>query len=64
MEAREVALYMGNVTQGADTVWVLLSEATMWDSRRLMERWLQTHGELEEQQLYAGVTVQRYRLHP
>ncbi len=64
VEAREVALYMGNVTQGADTVWVLLSEATMWDSRRLMERWLQTHGELEEQQLYAGVTVQRYRLHP
>lgn len=64
VEEREVALYMGNITQHADTVWVLLSEATMWDSRRLMERWLQAHGELEEQQLYAGVTVQQYRLRP
>ncbi|HAJ35316.1 MAG TPA: hypothetical protein DCL15_06440 [Chloroflexi bacterium] len=64
VEAREVALYMGNITQHADVVWVLLSEATMWDSRQLMERWLQTHGKLEAQQLYAGVTVQRYRLRP
>lgn len=64
VEAREVELYMGNVTQNADVVWVLLSEATMWDSRRMMDHWLQTHGELEEQQLYSGVTVQRYRLRP
>jgi mannosyltransferase len=62
VETREVELYMDNLTQNADVVWVLLSEATMWDNRRMMERWLQTHGELQEQQLYPGVTVQRYRL--
>lgn len=63
VETREVALYMGNITQRADVVWVLLSEATMWDGRQLMDRWLQTHGALEEQRVYTGVVVQRYRLH-
>jgi hypothetical protein len=34
----------------------------MWDSRQLMARWLQMHGELENQRVYAGVVVQQYRL--
>ena len=64
VEMHEVEVYMGNITQHADVVWVLLSEATMWDSRKMMDHWLQAHGELVEEQTFAGVTVQRYRLHP
>jgi 4-amino-4-deoxy-L-arabinose transferase-like glycosyltransferase len=58
----EVERHMQRATAGADEVWVILSEASMWDSRRLMDRWLQTAGVLEEEHTFAGVTVQRHRL--
>lgn len=64
VETSEADLYMASATRGADEVWVLLSEAAMWDNRRLMEHWLQTHGELVEERAFAGVTVQHYRLRP
>ncbi|MBU6349242.1 MAG: glycosyltransferase family 39 protein [Chloroflexi bacterium] len=60
----EVQQYMGSLTAGADEIWVLLSEAPMWDSRQLMQRWLQESGVLIEQQSFAGVSVLRYRLNP
>lgn len=62
LEWPEVERHLQQATAGADEVWVLLSEASMWDSRRLMDRWLQMAGEIEEEQAFAGVTVQRYRL--
>lgn len=62
VEWLEVDRYMSSLTQNANTVWVLLSEAPMWDGRRLMDRWLQTSAILEEQTNFAGVTVQRYRM--
>lgn len=64
VETQAVELYMREITRGADTLWVLLSEATLWDDRRMMERWLQQHSALEEQKTFAGVTVQQYRMHP
>ena len=51
------------MTAGAGDVWVLLSEATMWDQRRLMDEWLAAHGTLEEEKPFAGVTVRRYEMH-
>lgn len=62
IEWAEVDRYMRSMTSGADEIWVLLSEASMWDNRRLMDRWLQAHAALEEQRAFPGVTVQRYRL--
>lgn len=62
VEWPEVDRHMHNLTTGADDIWVLLSEASMWDNRRLMVRWLQASGILEEQRAFSGVTVQRYRL--
>ena len=47
---------------GGGEVWVMLSEATMWDERHLLERWLDEHGVLEEQVDFAGVQVRRYVL--
>ena len=62
VEWPEVDRSMRSLTQGADTVWVLLSEAPMWDERRLMDRWFQQYAVLEEQKGFAGVIVQRYRM--
>ena len=64
VETQAVELYMRDITREADTLWVLLSEATLWDDRRMMEHWLQQHGALEDQKTFAGVTVQQYRMHP
>jgi hypothetical protein len=62
IEWPEVDRYMRSLTHNADIVWVLLSEAPMWDNRRFMDRWLQATAVLEEQKSFAGVIVQRYRL--
>lgn len=61
VEWAEVDRFMRNITASAEEVWVLLSEASMWDNRRLMDRWLQTFAVLEEQRVFPGVIVQRYR---
>jgi hypothetical protein len=43
-------------------VWLLRSEVEMWDQRRLMDAWLDQHGELVDQADFLGVQVRRYRL--
>lgn len=63
VERAEVDTYLRNVTASAGDVWVLLSEATMWDQRRLMDEWLAAHGTLAEEKPFAGVTVRRYEMH-
>ncbi len=57
-----VADAMQQMTAGSDDVWVMLSEAAMWDQRRLMEQWLDEHATLAEQVDFAGVQVRRYSL--
>jgi len=42
---------------------VLLSEATLWDRRRLMDEWLAAHGTLKMEKPFAGVTVRQYQMH-
>jgi mannosyltransferase len=49
-------------TAGQPYVWVMLSEASMWDSRRLMDDWLNQHGAVVEQVDLPGVTVRRYQM--
>jgi hypothetical protein len=53
---------MQAATAGSDTVWVMLSEAEMWDARRLMDEWLAQHGVMNEQVDFPGVGVRRYTL--
>jgi mannosyltransferase len=49
-------------TAGYPEAWVILVEASSWDPRRLMDRWLDTHGELIDHQRFHGVEARRYRL--
>jgi 4-amino-4-deoxy-L-arabinose transferase-like glycosyltransferase len=58
----EVDAIMQEKTAGYQDVWVILSEAEMWDGRRLMDRWLDSHGVLAEQQTFYGVEVRHYVL--
>lgn len=58
----EVDRQMQLMTAGAPGIWVMLSEAEMWDSRRLMDRWLNEHAELVGQADYHGAQVRHYRL--
>ncbi len=47
---------------GHSTIWVMLSEATMWDARQLMNEWLNQHGTVVEKAEFPGVTVLRYQM--
>ncbi len=59
---QEVDEAMRQRTAGFQDVWVILSEAEMWDGRRLMDRWLDSHGELLDRQIFYGVEVRHYVL--
>lgn len=50
-------------TAGATDIWVLRSEVEMWDSRYLMDEWLQNHGQLVASSDYHGTQVWHFQLH-
>lgn len=58
----EVDDAMQRMTTGFSEVWVILVEAGSWDGRRLMDKWLDEHGILEEQKTFHGIEARRYRL--
>ena len=46
----------------APAVWLIASEEALWDSRGLTRAWLETHGEITDQQGWARVEAVRYQL--
>jgi hypothetical protein len=58
----EVDAQMRAIAGGADDIWVMRSEVEMWDSRHLMDEWLDEHAALLEQADYHGTQVRRYRM--
>jgi len=47
---------------GQHTVWLVSSEAAMWDARNLLQRWLDANGTITFREDYAQVRVTRYVL--
>ncbi len=47
---------------GQHTVWLVSSEAAMWDARNLLQRWLEANGKTTFRQDYAQVQVTRHEL--
>jgi 4-amino-4-deoxy-L-arabinose transferase-like glycosyltransferase len=43
-------------------VWLIASETSLWDTRNLLQRWLEAHGAPTQQHSFAQVTVTRYEL--
>lgn len=55
---------MGTMTTGIGEFWVLSSEVEMWDSRHLMDNWLNEHAQLVESAEFHGVHARHYQLLP
>ena len=43
-------------------IWLVYSEAAMWDERDLVRAWFETHAKLVDMQSYWGVTLYHYEL--
>ena len=64
MSEAEAANRMVSETAGARAVWLIASEASMWDQRGLTERWLADHATPALHADFERVSVTRYELHP
>ena len=53
---------MQQLTAGVQELWVLSSEVEMWDTRHLMDGWLEEHGRLLESAEFHGVHARHYQL--
>lgn len=62
LDREGVAEEMEKITAGQETVWLLVSEGELWDSRGLVREWLEENGALVEQTEFARVEVYRYSL--
>lgn len=60
MTAGEVARAMREATAGYKEVWLVVSEAELWDSRDLVQRWFEGNGTLLAQSSFARVDVYLY----
>ena len=64
MSEAEAADRMARGTAGVRAVWLITSEASMWDQRGLTEHWLAEHGTPTLHADFARVSVTRYELQP
>jgi mannosyltransferase len=58
----ELSARMEGLTEGHDEIWLISSEADLWDRRGLIFEWLHEHGTLAEHREFARVNVYRYDL--
>ena len=64
MSEAEAANRMVSETAAAKAVWLIASEAPMWDQRGLTARWLADHATPALHADFERVSVTRYELHP
>jgi 4-amino-4-deoxy-L-arabinose transferase-like glycosyltransferase len=62
MTAGELSVRMEGLADGHDALWLISSEPDLWDSRRLVQGWLEEHGTLTDSGEFARVNVYRYDL--
>lgn len=60
----ETALYLEQITTDYERIWLVLSEAPMWDARGLTLAWFGEHGRLVEEIVLNRVTVICWELAP
>ena len=58
----ETDAYLLEITAGYEGVWLILSEAPMWDARGLTVAWFGEHGRLVDEVVLNRVTVSRWEL--
>ncbi len=57
---QEVEYRMQNMTAGYTAVWLVVTEAAMWDDRGLVQMWLEVNGERLDEAHFMRVDVYRY----
>jgi len=62
MSLEEVGQYLREATDGAQSLWLVMSEPGMWDERGLLWQWLESSGHRTDDTLLARVRVTRYVL--
>lgn len=62
MSPEEAGRRMAELTAGSRVVWLVESEAAMWDERGLVHAWLDAHGRLDGELRLTRVSVYRYVL--
>ncbi len=60
MTEAQAAGQMAGLTAGQQTVWLLKSEAEMWDRRDLVQRWLEAHCQRTAEAHFERVDLYRY----
>ena len=53
---------MAALTAGRRVVWLVASEAPLWDERGLVQAWLDGHAQRVSEARFLRVTVYRYEL--
>lgn len=64
MDDAELDRQMEMIVAGSRVVWLVASEAEMWDERGRVQDWLDAHGVLDDEAQFTRVGVYRYDLPP
>jgi hypothetical protein len=62
MSESEVGAILSKMTAGREGVWLLASEAELWDERGLVKGWLDKNAEIVEEAEFVRVALYRYLL--
>ncbi len=62
LSERELATTLDQVTEGYRSIWLVASEAELWDRRGLVKAWLEGNGRLVEGGEFARVKLYHYEL--
>jgi len=62
MSENELETTLGKMTEGHRSVWLVASEAELWDERGLVKAWLDGNGKLVDEEEFARVRLYRYEL--
>jgi hypothetical protein len=62
MSEGELGATLGEMTEGHRSIWLVASEAELWDERGLVKAWLDGNGRLVDEEEFARVSLCRYKL--
>ena len=58
----ELAATLGRITEGYRSIWLVASEAKLWDERGLVKAWLDGNGKPVDEEEFTRVRLYRYEL--
>ena len=62
MSESELGVTLGKMTEGHRNIWLVSSEAELWDKRGLVKAWLDGNSKLVNEKEFARVSLYRYEL--